>query len=195
MKKYSSQTPDQTLSPMQLAFLYEDFGDELRATIRQKVARLIGRFGFTPADFDDLVQEVTSDLLRRLESYDPSRGSVATFSSRVIDHRIAYLIKRRRTRTRIHPEGPLSLGELPEEQCDEHLATQHLACLAAEDLRIDLERTLSVLPEALGSICRLLREVVRMGESPAAYLPRKVFQRAIERLGHEFRQAGLHEYL
>ena len=188
-----------TTSPGTQTYQYEalqdDLTQELEVLVRTKIRSLVGTYGFLPADYDDLTQEVTTDLLRRLASYDPSRGSMITFSSRVIDHKIASLIQRQKAAVRDCRVGPLSLEDLPEELCSEEIAQQHRSRLAAEDLRIDLEKMLSVLPQALGAVCQLMRELAGADRSPGGCLSRKAFQTATQRLGREFKRAGLHEYL
>lgn len=43
-------------------------------------ARLCRRLGLSPADHDDLRQELLVDLTRRLDRFDPSRGSLGGFA-------------------------------------------------------------------------------------------------------------------
>lgn len=45
--------------------------------------------GLTPADREDLYQEILLDLLERAAQYDPSRGSPGTFTGMVSEHRTA----------------------------------------------------------------------------------------------------------
>lgn len=43
--------------------------------IQQKADQLIGRYGFTKSDREDIEQELTLALLERWDQYDPVRGN------------------------------------------------------------------------------------------------------------------------
>ena len=45
-----------------------------RSVIRNKARQLIGKYGFTPDDYEDLEQEMILDLLVRLPKFDPEQG-------------------------------------------------------------------------------------------------------------------------
>src|SRR2546423_10155572 len=61
-------------------------------------ARQIGRKpGFNPSDEEDLVQELTTFLIRQAGKYDPRRGaSVETFANRVILSGVRMILRDRR---------------------------------------------------------------------------------------------------
>ncbi len=74
---------------------FEGIGDCAARHIQHRVKRLIGRFGFTASDREDLAQDLATDLLRRRKDFDPTQAGYRTFVVRVVDHRIATLIAER----------------------------------------------------------------------------------------------------
>jgi DNA-directed RNA polymerase specialized sigma24 family protein len=61
--------------------------------IAVKARRLIGKHGFTRDDYDDLKQDLTLDLLIRLPRFDPRKAGWKTFVSRIIDRKVANLVR------------------------------------------------------------------------------------------------------
>ena len=59
--------------------------------IRSKARQLIGRYGFTQSDYEDIEQDLWADLYHRASDYDPSLASPRTFVNRIIEHRTAAL--------------------------------------------------------------------------------------------------------
>lgn len=68
--------------------------------IQYKAQQLIGRYGFVKADRSDLEQELTAHVLKRLPRYDAHRSSRETFISRIIDRKVASMIRYQRAATR-----------------------------------------------------------------------------------------------
>ncbi len=56
--------------------------------------RMAARFGLSPADREDLQQELILDLLEHQEKFDPTKGSAGTFTGMVSKHRSAELLDR-----------------------------------------------------------------------------------------------------
>ena len=89
----------------------DNFGlEKARNLVRFKVSQLIGRHGFTTSDREDLEQELILEILKSLLKFDPRRGSQGTFMSRVLERRIATIIRHRRRMCRdsVRIEGSLS---------------------------------------------------------------------------------------
>jgi DNA-directed RNA polymerase specialized sigma24 family protein len=60
-----------------------DFDPAISELIRHKARKLIGSYGFTSSDEEDLRQELTFHVIRNMKSYDPSRSSPRTFADRI----------------------------------------------------------------------------------------------------------------
>ena len=67
-----------------------------------KAKQMVGRHGFSRDDFEDIRQELVVDVLERLPKFSRSRAGVKTFICRLIDNRIAYLIKHQEAGCRNH---------------------------------------------------------------------------------------------
>ena len=65
-----------------------------RKCIRFTARRLVGRYGFTQADEEDLVQELTIHVLKQLPKYDADRASIKTFITRIVNNRASELVAR-----------------------------------------------------------------------------------------------------
>src|SRR5208283_5417889 len=79
--------------------------------VRFKAGQLVGKAGLTKSDREDLEQELTLDLMRRAQKYDPKRAGRKTFAARIVERRAATILRGRLSPTRdVRREGP-SLNE------------------------------------------------------------------------------------
>ena len=79
--------------------------------IRSKVRQLIGRYGFTQSDYEDIEQDLWADLYHRASDYDPSLASPRTFANRIIEHAVARIIEHRKAALRDYRQGICSLND------------------------------------------------------------------------------------
>src|SRR2546426_9138681 len=79
--------------------------------IRFKARQLVGCYGFTQDDREDLEQELGLDLLRRLPRFDPRRAGLNTFVARVVDHAVATIIARQKSSSRGSRAAKISLDD------------------------------------------------------------------------------------
>jgi RNA polymerase sigma-70 factor (ECF subfamily) len=131
--------------------------------IKDKSRAMVGHYGFTCADRDDIEQELRIDLLRRFKHYDPSKASIITFSDRLITHRLADLIAERQAECRdwrqeVHLSDPLpgTVGDEPVTL--EDILAADFSGHAAADLRMDTRRILAGLPPVCRALCLKLQE-------------------------------------
>ncbi len=139
--------------------------------IRRKARQLIGKYGFTPDDRDDIEQELTLDLLRRLPHFDPARSRLEDFIARRLDNAVARLIEHRRALKRDCPfdlcslyevaarseEGEVLHAELAQEDALRTLSgTTRRSPEEETDLRTDLARALALMSPEQRAICRAL---------------------------------------
>ncbi len=182
-----------------------------RNTIRHKARQLIGKYGFTRDDYEDLTQEMAVDLLTRLSKFDPAKAGPNTFVARIIDRKISSLIRHRKQRMRDFRRQVCSLDDPIEgEDCsngslgetisqDEHdLRTGRHARpeLDRIDLRLDVCLAISSLPPDL----RVLAErLVTQSITETAHelgVPRStLYEKGIARLRKAFEDKGLNTYL
>jgi len=178
--------------------------------IRRKARDLVGSAGFLEADCEDLEQELTADLLRRLPQLDESRAKRETFITRVVTHKVASLVRAQKAGLRDYRRRAGSLDDRAEDldgednDCPPVLDSAEfvLAAVAAanreEDrlgLRLDLTRAVSRLPSRLRSLCR------RLLRSSPAQIAREIgvhrctVHEAVRRVRARFEGEGLAAYL
>ncbi len=182
-----------------------------REVIRHKARQLIGKYGFTRDDYDDLQQEMMLDLLRRLGKYDPSKAGLSTFVARIVDRKISTLIRHQRQEKRDYRRPVCSLDAQVEDQdgqargldeilsqdaFDEEVARHDRPEAERVDLRLDLTLVLDELPDDLRQLARLLQTRTVAEIARELGVPRStLYEKGIARLRKIFEDNGLREYL
>jgi RNA polymerase sigma-70 factor (ECF subfamily) len=182
-----------------------------RKVIRHKARQLIGKYGFTRDDYDDLQQEMMLDLLRRLGKYDPSRAGLSTFVARIVDRKVSNLIRHQKQEkrdfsVRVLPldaevdgqDGePLGLDEvLSQDAYDDEVGGHDRPQFERLDLRIDLTLVLDDLPDDLRELARRLQTRTMAEIARELGMPRStLYEKGIARLRKIFEDKGLREYL
>ena len=135
--------------------------------IEFRVRGLIGRYGITPDDREDLIQQLFLEYLERLDEFDPGRGRYKTFVNCLVRNQVASLVRARKSQLREatlfalpstsedeseEDTGTGGAGEISED--DYRMATGQASRPAAEllCLRIDVDRALESLPPRLREI-------------------------------------------
>jgi hypothetical protein len=123
----------------------DDIDPAARALIKHKVRRLVGHYGYTRSDADDLAQELALKAHLAAAKYDPARGALTTFYDRVLENRVRSLAEhatcQRRDRRR---ERPLD-GAAPSAPDPRH------------DLCLDVRDALAALSEEDRFLARMLQ--------------------------------------
>ena len=182
-----------------------------REVIRHKARQLIGKYGFTRDDYDDLQQEMMLDLLRRLGKYDSSKAGLNTFVARIVDRKISTLIRHQRQEKRDYRRPVCSLDAKVEDQdgqargldeilsqdaFDEEVARHDRPEAERVDLRLDLTLVLDELPDDLRQLARLLQTRTVAEIARELGVPRStLYEKGIARLRKIFEDNGLREYL
>lgn len=182
-----------------------------RDVIRHKARQLIGKYGFTRDDYDDLQQEMMLDLLRRLGKYDPSKAALSTFVARIVDRKISTLIRHQRQEKRDYrrqvcpldtpvdtQDGQtLGLDEiLSQDAFDEDIARHDRPEVERFDLKLDLSIVLDELPADLRHLAQRLQTRTVAEIARELGVPRSsLYEKGIARLRKIFEDNGLREYL
>ena len=182
-----------------------------REVIRHKARQLIGKYGFTRDDYEDLQQEMTLDLLRRLGKYDPEKAGLTTFVARVVDRRISTLIRHQKQEKRDYRCQACSLnapvengtGEafnmdeiLSQDDFDQQVGRHDGPQSERLDLRLDLSQAMAELPDDLRQLAVRLQTKTVAEIARELGVPRSsLYDKGISRLRKLFEDKGLREYL
>ncbi len=115
-----------------------------------RASRMVGNYGFTTDDWEDLRQDIMLDYLERLPRFDVSRGDLRGFGYGVVRNRAAKLAARqRRVAARLDLEW------------DEHRTEPALLSRpdADLDIRIDVQKVVARLPHHLRLLAQQLSEM------------------------------------
>jgi len=176
--------------------------------IRKKARLLIGSYGFSTSDREDIEQELWYHLLKRQGAYDPSRGKISTFIARILDNRIRTMIEHRRAvkRSCDLPVESLDQRVSPEIDLDRHEVVDRDTYLRVtgqisrslgelQDLSLDVARVLSSLSPDLCEIALLLMRYTITEVSRCTGIPRTTINDKRKRIREIFHKAGLDDYL
>lgn len=194
---------------MEFANHHIGFDDYAAGRIRYHAGRLSSATGFGFVDAEDIEQDLTLDLIRRLPRFDPARAALPTFIACVVRN----CAETRRERARAEKRGGsiahCSLHDtVPSEDNGEPLllidtldaSTGLWSCEDAtwdvhSDIRIDVSRAVSRLPGPLATLAERLASETVLEISRSSGPSRDAIYRAIRRLREAFTEAGLDFYL
>ena len=182
--------------------------------IPRKAQQLVGKYGIRPYDRADIEQEIYLDLLERLDKFDSEKATLNTFVQRVVENKIADLIRERGSNKVMADRATLSLftqiGEDPDteqavtqadcitnEQYDEFVRNRLLSRTEEQDMAMDLQEVLSKLPEYLRHPCELLMEGRTIAETAREVNMKQAsfYEQVLEPLREVFRETNLEIYL
>jgi RNA polymerase sigma-70 factor (ECF subfamily) len=187
-----------------------EIAPSIRCAIRVKAAQLIGIYGFTAADREDLEQDILYDCLLRLRWFDPTKSSRNTFLRRVVRHRVATLLDSQRAACRDHrlcrdsfdTRAQLAVGEsiplgevVSTDDYEARIGGSALSSRERAELRIDVDSVISLLPLDLAAVAVLLRSVSVAEAARRLRLSRATVYRRITDIREIFAEAGLDNYL
>ncbi len=175
-----------------------------------KARQLIGRSGFTEADFQDLRQELLADVLARLPKFDGRRASAKTFVSRLIDNRIATILEHRHASCRDPRREESSLDDWVRDEdgkwarrgetMDEEAVLARAGRLGRareerDDLAIDTQVVIDGLPDDLKDLCVRLKTQTVARISRDTGVSRPLLYERLKAIRARFREAGVDRYL
>jgi RNA polymerase sigma-70 factor, ECF subfamily len=183
---------------------------DVAGLVRGKTRQLVRRAGFTRSDADDVEQEIALDLLKRLPRFDPSKASLRTFATRIVEHHVATLIESREAPCRDWRRAEESLDELipddagevvprwrtfDEEECAGRRRGDEPDERAARGLRIDVADAFVALDPALRDVAERLCVSTPTEVARATGRPRTTVYESIARIRDAFGDAGLSAYV
>ncbi|MFN3324997.1 MAG: RNA polymerase sigma factor [Bryobacteraceae bacterium] len=147
-----------------------------------RASRMVGSYGFTREDWEDLRQELLLDYMKRQPRFDPARGDQRGFVFGVLRNHAAKLATAGN-----RARAASKLPDAPPDPC---------ACVTARleaelHLRIDVQAVLSRLPEHLRILAIQLTEMSAAEVCRESGRSRSCIYRWIAELRRAFRSAGL----
>jgi RNA polymerase sigma-70 factor (ECF subfamily) len=175
----------------QLSLADLDIISPIAKTQASRLRRAMGRPGHEQQDIE---QDLLLDLISRLPSFDPARGSLPAFAMVCFQHRAARLAARfRREKRERHDatlddavpgqEEALTLADvIPESEGYAAWCGQNTNAVAALERRLDLDRASALLDERDHSICAALARATPHEVGREGLLPRSVLYRRIREM-------------
>ncbi len=178
--------------------------------IRRKALQLIGRAGVSTDDREDIEGDLTLHVLEQLDKFDPTRGRLGAFVTRVVEHKAEDILDARCTARRDYRLDVCSLSDTVQTADGEEVAIEDIARedavrsqhsvgeLSLEEevaRKVDLERLLAHLPPEQQDLCRRLMSATISEVAAALGVPRTTLYGPLARLRAIFEEAGLREYL
>ena len=165
--------------------------------IEYHAKRLSRKPGFTPSDVPDIEQELALDLLKALPKFDPSKASLPTFISRVVNRRCISLLRDAR-----HPKrrGGTSLeAAMGEEiaQDQRHRMTGYRPDDSADQSEVAevVQKAVRDLPERLHKIAVLLMSHTQAEAARELGVSETTIHRARKQIREHFEEAGIQDLL
>lgn len=172
------------------------------SAIQSKSRRLARQANFALSDIDDIEIELALHLRQQLPKYDPMRGSMRTFVSRILDNRVIVMISERRTRqfnyqsisldaepARI--EGDLGIADTVG---DLGSPASEFSCQA--ELRADLSQAFGKLSPELLDLCSRLSAMQSIAEiARETGVSRDTVYERKRQVHRVFKRCGLDAYL
>ncbi len=161
-------------------------------------------------EVEDVQQDLIADVLSRLPRYDGDRAGVKTFISRVINNRIADLLKSREAACRGNGCTKESLDDWVRDETGSwarrdttvdasrrraHLGICERSAHEQRELEMDVGGVTASLPPEQRAICAMLRTKTPIEIARETGLARSVIYRHIAAIRTAFIEAGLDHYL
>lgn len=170
--------------------------------IKFKARQLSRRSGFSRTDRADLEQELWTDLLVRLPRYDRTKASLNTFIARVVERKVASILRYHLAEMRSPARVEASLND-PVLDADGGTVDRHQTTPeAASTLHrlSDLRRDLADLREQLPPHLRDVMDALGLGGTINSIaieqgISRRAVEKHVSELRRHFEDAGLRAYL
>lgn len=178
--------------------------------IRKQTQKLIGHPYFTRDDFEDIEQELVLDYIIRWKDFDPSKGHYISFIHMVVKRKAYNILQEIEAMKRNQGERPVSLNDLLYQDTEDE-AVELIDTISSDealwgnayfgwdqlsaDLRSDLQKAISALPEDLQVICEKLKTMTVTDVAKELGIPRGNVNNAIVKLRKIMGKAGLKIYL
>lgn len=176
--------------------------------IRCRAWRLVGKAGLTNQDVDDLIQELTAELLKALPQFDPSRAGFKTYASCVVKCKASHIVRDRLAEKRnpareshslnraVASEGPMGVlvGD-PPDVYNRRTGSRWRSVEEQAQLALDTASVLAKLPAPLRRLCEALKKYSPSETARRLGIARSTVYVQIGKVKCAFEQASLSDYL
>ncbi len=186
---------------------HPDFEDDIKDIVRRKARQLKGKYGFTSSDVEDLEQDFFREVLDRIQNHDSNKAKLRTFVSRIVDHKIANVIRYRKQQKRDYRREACSINDTVSDDCGATIARHetlskdrrrpHLdGNTNQQDLSIDLSDAIESLQDELRELLELLRIGTTSNAARELGVPRStLYDKRLAKLRDVLAEKNLDEYL
>jgi len=177
---------------------YDGFDDFTAKLIKRKARQLVGKAGITDADREDLEQELALHVLISTPRFDSSRAQFRTFIARVIDRKVASIIRGRKAAKRGYGVACQSLNEAIQDEDGYEVERLDLleatADESADDLDVDLRNAIATLPPNLQKLYQRLKHGSPSEIARETGTARSTVYDQMKSIMRTFAKAGLKDY-
>ena len=176
--------------------------------IRCKACQLVGKAGLTAHDVDDLIQELTAELLKCLPKFDPRKASFKTYVSCVVKRKAYRIVRARITEMRNPARESHSLNQVgseegheegahavTQEEHDRRIGRRNRSVEEQARLAFDVASVLAKLPDRLRRLCEVLRDKSPTEAAQRLGIARSTVYEHIGQIREVFERADLRKYL
>lgn len=165
---------------------------EVRALLRLKAWQLWNHFRLPTWDRDDIIDELTAELLRRLRRFVPGRGRLMGFVTRTLDRLAANLCRKlQRERDRMQQFVPLDAEQM-DDGGPSHLHSKQ--DIGIWELIQDVQESIVALPKDLRPLAMLLRTLSKSDAGGLLGVARTSLYPVIRKIRRRFEERGLGGY-
>lgn len=158
-----------------------------RGLARAKAKAVIGRCGLTSDDRDDIEAQLLLTYCLRARQFDSERSSLDTFTSRLMDRKIASILRYRLAQRRLHLAHP----ELLDSDAADHVYGATISAAERLEFWLDVGQVVKTLPAPLRETVLALRCGSPTQASQILGTARSVVYERIAQIRQAFLQAGL----
>ena len=195
---------------MTLNATFSEMGGYAQTFINLRSVKLVGILGLSRSDIEDIRQDLRIHLLERLPNYDPNKSTKKGFIAMVLNNRIRTIIRLHRTSAEAMDCGTVSLDEqfsdadsqpirlfetVDEEEVLMNFGIIRRRNIEHAEMRIDVERFLSRLPDRLRELCLMLQEKSVSQIARETGTSRQKIHAELVRMRVLAEQSGLREYI
>lgn len=179
-----------------------------RTLISVKSFQLVGQYGFTITDHEDIEHDLVLAVLEAAPAWNPKLATRSTYDNRIVNRKIATIIRHRKRERRDYRRTGVSLDEVTTDENGSLLTrgdvlSDDADCRSASgrsaadliDLAADLRTALERLDPELQQLCCLLNTHTKAAIARELGVSKPTVLKRCKAIRDHFSKLGLEEYL